>query len=166
MQTTIRNTRRNILAAIVLSFIPLFAVAGSQKDCGNEKSPAAEHGMQPPPDGLMRGMPPMGMQPPSPLDDLDLSEAQRKKIDTLMQAQFSLIHEKERTARKTMQALHQLGKAEDFDAVKAKTLTDTHGRAIGELLFLHAETRSKVSALLTAAQRRQLSEQTPCHPLR
>lgn len=164
MQTNDKNPIHNTLAgkilacipililALILACIPILTLAGNQQDYSNERMPPMQLGMMPPPES----MPPMGMQPSSPLDELNLSESQQKQIDNLMQAQMKVIIEKQRLIRKTVLALHEVSAANDFDAVKAKSLADAHGKAVGELAFLHAEMQAKVAAVLTEAQRRQM----------
>jgi len=142
---------------LILACIPMLTHAGNPQERGNERMPPMQHGMIPPPEN----MPPMGMQPPLPLDELNLSESQQKQIDNLMQAQMKVIIEKRQLIRKTLLALHEVSAANDFEAVKAKSLADAHGKAVGELAFLHAEMQAKVAAVLTQAQRKQMHDQLP-----
>src|SRR5512146_2257154 len=124
MQTNDMSRFGVIFAGMILAFIPLLALAGNPQDCGNERTPPMLHGMMLP----QESMPPMGMLPLSALDELNLSEAQQKQIGNLMQAQMKVIIEKRQLIRKTVLALHKVA-ANDFDAVKAKSLADAHGKA-------------------------------------
>lgn len=170
MKTTTRHTSRNILAGIVLSALPLFAHAQDvpprmPHDCGDFNMPAIQNGALPPPPPA--GMMHMGMPlSPSPLADLDLTELQQEKIFELMHAQAPIIFEKEKIARKTMHDLQQLTQSERFDTAKAKSLAETHGKAIAELIYLHTETQAKIWSLLTDAQYKKLTEQQDMHPRR
>lgn len=166
MKTTTRHTSRNILAGIVLSALPLFALAQDvpprmPHGCGDLNMPAMQNDARPP-------QPPAGMMhtgmPPSPLADLNLTELQQEKIFELMHAQAPIIFEKEKIARKTMHDLRQLTQSERFDTAKAKSLAEAHGKAIAELIYLHTETQAKIWSLLTEAQRKQLAAQHDQHP--
>lgn len=161
MNKTIR-TPRNILAGMMLAALPLLASAQdapppAQHGCGEFNAPI-HHGAHP------SGMPPMGMQqlPPS-LAALDLNESQQRKVFELMHAQAPAIFEKEQIVRNSMRDLQQLAKTDRFDAGKAKSLAEAHGKAIADMIYLHTETQSKVWALLNEAQRKQLAEQQEPH---
>lgn len=157
MQTNDISWIRATLAGMIMAFIPLLALAGNPQDCGNKRTPPMRHGMIPP----QESMPPMGMLPLSALDELNLSETQQKQIGNLMQAQMTVIIEKRQFIRKTVLALHKVSAANDFDAVKAKSLADAHGKAVGQLAFLHAEMQARIAAVLTEEQRKQIHTQLP-----
>lgn len=169
MQKSTRHTTRNISAALALSAVPLFAFANNTPPpaphhCGDFNASAAQGAPQHQPDSQYMGMP----FPPPPLASLDLSESQQRQIFELRHAQAPAIFETEQIVRNTMRELQQLAKADRFDAGKAKSLAEAHGKTIAELIYLHTETQSKIWTLLTDAQRKQLTEQQeqPPHPHR
>lgn len=168
MKTTTRHTSRNILAGIVLSALPLLALAQDvpphmPHGCGDFNMPAMQNDVLPPPPpaGMMHMKMPLS---PSPLADLDLTELQQEKIFELMHAQAPTIFEKEKIARKTMHDLQLLTQSERFDTAKAKSLAEAHGKATTELIYLQTETQAKIWSLLAEAQRKQLAAQHDQHP--
>jgi Spy/CpxP family protein refolding chaperone len=149
---------RNILAGALLTAMPMFAFACD----GGMGLPQMQGGM-PPPSHMMNGMPPMGMTKlPPPLEELarlkalDLSDVQQKKVFDLIYAQAPAIFENDRIAHRTMDDLHQLGMSDKFDAARAKTLADEHSKAMTALIYMRAETESKIWAILTEPQRKHL----------
>lgn len=155
MKTTTRHTARNMLTGIVLSILPLFALAQDAfpippQGCGDFKAPDMKHK----PAGILHMSMPLSL---SPLANLDLTELQQEKIFELMHAQAPSIFEKEKIARITMHDLQQITQSERFDTAKAKSLAEVHGKAIAELIYLHTETQAKIWSLLTEVQRKQLA---------
>lgn len=152
MQTNVNRPVRTTYAAMLMACLPLLAMAGNHQYHSNNELPPIHPSMTLPPGGK----PPTGMQPPLPLDRLNLSESQQIKIKHVMRSQMKSAIEKQHLIHKTMQDLHEISVADDFDAVKAKSLADAYGRAVGEIAFQHAETQARIFSVLTEAQRKQL----------
>jgi len=151
---------RNIFAGALLTAVPLLAFA-----CDGPMASPQMSGAMPPPSHMMSGKPHMGMAQLPPqleelarLKELDLSDAQQKKIFDVIYGQAPAIFENDRIAHRTMNDLHQLAKSDKFDAAKAKSLTDEHSKAMSNLTYMHAETESKVWTILTDPQRKRLME--------
>lgn len=92
------------------------------------------------------------------LRGLDLTEAQRDKIFELRHAQEPVLREKRKAAAKAREELRNLGRAESFDAAKAKVVADAHGKAVSEMMLLKAQLHAQVRAVLTAEQKKRLDE--------
>lgn len=149
---------RNILAGALLTAMPIFAFAGE----GPAGAPQLQGGM-PSSSHRMGGMPHMAMEKlPFQLEELtrlkelDLSDAQQKKIFDVLHDQAPTIFEHESIAHRTMSDLHQLARSDKFDAAKARALTDEHSKAMSVLIYMHAEAESKVWTILTEPQRKRL----------
>jgi len=147
------STLPYVLASIVFAALPLLAHA---QNSSPDAFPACEYstptlnGIHPPA--------PMGMQilPPR-IAQLDLTDEQQDKVFALMHDKAPALFENEKTVRKTMQELQQVAKSDRFDATKAKSLAEAHGKALAELAYLHTVIQAQVWVLLTEAQRKQLS---------
>lgn len=170
MQESTRSIRHILLTGLVLASMPLWAAAQPGQfsfsgHCTNNGS-AMQHDIPPPPPpGMMGGHGPAPEAVPAPFSDLSLNDTQGKKIAELMQAQSSAICEKEQLVQETMLALHRLTASNNFDAAKARATAESHGKAIAELSYLHAEIQSKVWTILSKEQRKQLEERQN-HPPR
>lgn len=114
-------------------------------------------------------MPPLGvhgmgvpgeMPLPPHLRHLGLTEDQQDKIFNWLHALAPAMREKSRTASKSIEELRRLAATDQFDAAKAKSLAETHGRAIADLAMIRAETDAKIWTLLTAEQRKMMNA---CH---
>jgi Spy/CpxP family protein refolding chaperone len=140
---------RNIFAGALLTAMPIFSFA-----CGGPAgSPQMQGGM--PHIMGMANLPPQ-LEELARLRELDLSDVQQKQIFDVIYGQAPAIFENDRIAHRTMKDLHLLAKSDKFDAVKAKSLIDEHSKAMSTLIYMHAETESKVWAILSETQRKQL----------
>ncbi|MEQ1600717.1 MAG: Spy/CpxP family protein refolding chaperone [Methylophilaceae bacterium] len=132
--------------------------------------PGLQACLPPPPyHGQYGNLPPPGNKPdglPPPLAHLGLTPAQLVKVTELLQAQAPVIQDKEKIAHKSLADIRHLAQADHWDKEKAKTLTEAHGKALSELVYLHAETESRVWAILTKAQRKRLLAQEDLHKFR
>lgn len=170
MQESTRSIRHILLTGLVLASMPLLAAAQARQSgfpghCANNGS-AMQHDMPPPPPpGMMGRHDPATKVAPAPFSDLGLNDAQEKKIAELMQAQSPAICEKEQLVQETVLALHRLTASNNFDAAKARATAESHGKAVAELSYLHAEIQSKVWTILSKEQRKQLEERQN-HPPR
>jgi periplasmic protein CpxP/Spy len=176
MQAPIQQTRHADSASLVLSFwpyaiacvvlsaLPLFTYAqdappGVPSACERMSDPAMQKDALPP---LPIGMP---LLPPI-ISQLDLTEEQQDKVFELMHDKAPAIFENEKIARKTMQELQQLTKFDRFDAAKAKSLAEAHGKALSELTYLHTVIQAQIWAVLSADQRKRVSRQMEQRPHR
>jgi Spy/CpxP family protein refolding chaperone len=103
----------------------------------------------------MENLPPQ-LEELARLRGLDLSDVQQKQIFDVIYGQAPVIFENDRIAHRTMNDLHLLAKSGKFDASKAKSLSEEHSKAISTLIYMHAETESKIWAILSETQRKQL----------
>lgn len=109
-------------------------------------------GMMPGP-GMKHGMGPM-----MHLRALDLSEAQRDKIFSIMHGQAPVMRDKHKAIRKAREELKTLAHGEGFDAAKARAASDALGKAVSEMALLRVQTHAQVHALLTPEQRKKAEE--------
>lgn len=155
-----------LLAASVFVALTLIhdAKAFGMFDCDDKPPhPAMQNGMPVPPGGpaegrSMGGHPRMWEQR-APFANLDLSEAQKKQIKTITEAERTTVCEKHKTLRANMQALHQLAAEDSFDAAQARILADAQGKLLADLAFQRTETQAKIWAILSKEQRQKLEEQ-------
>jgi Spy/CpxP family protein refolding chaperone len=104
--------------------------------------------------GSMKGH--MGGLSPRMLQSLQLSEAQRDKVNELMQAQAKSMQEQMGQHRARHEQLDQLSRAPSFDAAKARALADEQGQQMAQHLFQRVQLQSQLRALLTPEQLKQL----------
>lgn len=159
----LRNTALGLLAALSLTAMAAPPAAGEGCD------PQGRHG------GAMYGMAgaeghhggrmghgPMGGHmgglSPRMLQSLQLSDAQRDKVNELMQAQAKTMQEQMGQGRARHEQLDQLSRAPSFDAAKARALADEQGQQMALHLFQRAQLQSQLRALLTPEQLKQLDE--------
>jgi Spy/CpxP family protein refolding chaperone len=143
-----------VLASIVFSALPLFALAQNNPPTG---SPACEY-LAPPRNGSHPPLPmEISFQPPLPAQ-LDLTDEQQDKVFALMHDKAPVLFENEKTVRKTRQELQQISRTDRFDAAKARSLAEAHGKALAELTYLQTVIQAQVWAVLTEVQRKQLSK--------
>ncbi len=156
------NLKHLLIAAGLILAVPLAAQARPMMDgkgyC-DRPMPAkmqegfGKHGgMQAGKHGGMHGGKHMGLR------GLNLSEEQRDKIFTLMHEQAPVMREKAKVARNARSELRALSQAEQFDAERAKALTDAAAQAHAEMDLLRAQTRHALSQVLTPEQRQQWQE--------
>lgn len=150
-----------VLASVVFCGLPLIAFAqppSSQQSCERMDEPHAQ-GDEPRPQGEMPPPHSLGMPlQPLFLAMLDLTEAQQDKLFKLMHDKALVIYENEKTARNTLRELRKLADADHFDAAKAKSLAEAHGKALAELAYIRAGLEAETRALLTDEQREQLAK--------
>ncbi|WP_168735139.1 Spy/CpxP family protein refolding chaperone [Pseudothauera rhizosphaerae] len=122
--------------------------------------PAAAFGPQPGPEGAFEAP---FQAPPHFVRLPDLSEAQQDQLFELTHAQAPRLRQLQREISATREALRALAGAETFDAAKARTLADRHGRAVAALQLAHAELEARSRAVLTPEQRRALAAASAAH---
>lgn len=127
---------------------------GCQAGRPNEKgaNPPPPHRMAP---GLAAASP---MNAPLYLHGVDLTEAQRDKLFELRHAQKPILREKSKAASKAQMELRHLVHMAGFDAARARSLADAHGRAMADIAMLHAQFESQALAMLTPEQRKRIDE--------
>jgi len=109
--------------------------------------------MQGPGQGMQRGKGPM-----MHLRALDLTEAQRDKIFTIMHGQAPAMRDKHKAIRHAREQLRTLAHGDSFDGGKARSAADALGKAISEMALLRAQTHAQVHAVLTPEQRKKAEE--------
>lgn len=100
------------------------------------------------------------------LRGLDLSEAQRDQIFKLRHAREPSQREQMKQLRASRDALQTLARSENFDAGQARTLADSHAKAVADLALAHAAFEAKLRALLTPEQRKTIDERRARHEQR
>lgn len=100
-----------------------------------------------------------GLPTPPWLHGIHLTEAQEDQVFTILHGQMPAIREQFKAIRHAHEGLRDLEKADKFDEGKAKSLADSLGRATASLAQLQATGQARIRAVLTAEQRKQLSEQ-------
>jgi Spy/CpxP family protein refolding chaperone len=151
---------KHIVTSIAAITLPLTVMAHESASGAPDNCPPMPHAMGPmalPPFAMFPEAPPLGMMPPF-LRDLKLTEAQQDKLFALMHEQIPKVREQMKAASKSVEELHRQSSMGQFDADKARTLAEAHGRAVAQMTLIHAELDAKVHALLTPEQRKQLDE--------
>jgi Spy/CpxP family protein refolding chaperone len=92
------------------------------------------------------------------LRQLDLSEAQRDQVFKIFHDQSPAMREQMKVVRRTREELRQAATSSNFDRARARQLSDTQAKAIGEMSFMRADGMSRVVAILTPEQRTKLQQ--------
>lgn len=151
--------KRFLIASSIAFALPLAVEAQPMPDEGHGRCGggmmAPEHfrGDKMPREAFMGG----GPVPPF-LHGLNLSEAQRDKIFSLLHAQAPLMREQAKTAHKAQADLRALATSGEYDDAKAQALAESGARAMAEMAVLHARSDHQIYALLTPEQRKQAEE--------
>lgn len=112
--------------------------------------PPGQHGL--PDDKFLDGpLPPF-------LHGLDLSEAQRDAIFSILHAQAPLLRDKAKSLRKAGEALRTLPLSSQYDDAQAGVLAAALADDIAALSLLRALSEHQIYALLTPEQRKQAAE--------
>jgi Spy/CpxP family protein refolding chaperone len=113
------------------------------------------YGAPPPP--MMNGEP--GREPLPPfLHGIKLTDEQRDKVFDIMHAQVPTMRSREKELQQSRESLHKLALANEFDDLKAKLLAESGARIMAEIALMHARTDAQIYRLLTAEQRRQVTD--------
>lgn len=111
----------------------------------------------PPVPGRSHPMPPPGMEPMPPhWRGLGLDEAQQDRVFALVHERMPARREQMRAAAVAPEELRRLAAGGEFDATRARSLADAHGRAVAALALMEAELDARVRVLLSAEQRAAL----------
>lgn len=90
------------------------------------------------------------------LRGLDLSEAQRDRVFSILHAQAPALREKAREARNAREAMHQLALAGELDESRLQEAAQRASRAMTDLAVQRARTHNAVFKELTPEQQSQL----------
>ncbi len=143
-----KNVLGRRLATALLLAVPLFLHA--------QPAPGGP-GRPPMPPGTAGDMPP----PPPYLRGVRLDEAQRDKVFAILHAQVPRMRELETTRRKAQQELMTLATSGHYSDDKAAKAADALARATAEISLLMARSDSRIVALLTPEQRKQIAQRKP-----
>lgn len=94
---------------------------------------------------------------PPYLHGLNLSEAQQDQIFQLMHSKVPQFRELSKKARQTQEELGILIFNQNFDAARAKSLTDSAARNHSEMLILRASVDQQIYSRLNAEQRKKVA---------
>lgn len=97
-------------------------------------------------------------QLPPHLQQLGLSEDQRKQVGALFEAQGKTLKDQMETAGKAHQALRGLAQSDDYSDEKASALIQENASTMADLALAHARLDHEVYRLLTPDQRIKLKE--------
>ena len=89
---------------------------------------------------------------------LDLTEAQRDQVFSIVYKQIPAMRAKKIALRKGRQALHKAALDENYDARHIRTLADAQAKTQSQQMVMRAELFHQVAAVLTPAQRKQLTQ--------
>ncbi len=92
------------------------------------------------------------------LRGLSLTDAQREKVKTIVQAQAPALQEKANEARNARMELWSLSMSGQYDEAKAKSLAEGGTQAMAEIALMRARTGSQIYQVLTPEQQTQLKE--------
>ena len=89
---------------------------------------------------------------------LNLTEAQRDQVFSLMHKQAPAAREQGKAIRKARQELRTLAMSAQYDDARAKTLADSIAAATAEMALTRARTGQEIYKLLTPEQRKQADD--------
>ncbi|MCL2886711.1 MAG: Spy/CpxP family protein refolding chaperone, partial [Betaproteobacteria bacterium] len=92
------------------------------------------------------------------LKRLNLSEAQRDQVFTIMNTQAPTQRDNMKAVQKAQSDLRDLTTAANFDEATAKQLAGAAGAAMGEMALSRAKTTRQIYDVLTPEQRQKLAE--------
>ena len=104
-----------------------------------------------------------GDRPPPFLTEVNLTEDQQDKVFAILHAVAPALREQAKAERKAREALHDLGRAAQFDAGNASALAQALGKAESQLALLRVRTEHDLCAVLTDEQRAQVAERERGH---
>ena len=155
-------SRNKLLAGCIALAVPLAAMGAPPPDGKADGHGAAcDREMRGPPGGPMGGPPPGmfgGDRPPPYLMELNLTEDQQDKVFAIMHASAPAMRDQFKAVRKAREALHDLGRAAQFDTGNAGSLAQALGKAESQLALLQARNDHDIFAVLTDEQRKELAD--------
>ncbi|MFO1435921.1 MAG: Spy/CpxP family protein refolding chaperone [Gammaproteobacteria bacterium] len=105
------------------------------------------------------GVPPAGAPPF--LHDIELTDVQQDRIFDILHAQAPIVREQWKALHKAHEQIRELTASDKFDLKQVQSAADIVARALAGHMVLHAESESKIRALLTPEQRKQIAEFEP-----
>ena len=98
--------------------------------------------------------------PPQPifLRGLELSEAQRDEVFTILHDQMPEVRKKSRAIRVAQDKLQALASSTQYDNTRARALAETAAKEMMELSLLRARSDQMIYTLLNPAQRKQVDD--------
>ncbi len=93
------------------------------------------------------------------LSALNLTEAQRDQVFSLMHKQAPAMREQAKGMHKARQELRKLSMSAQYDDARAKSLADGIAAATAEMALARARTAQEIYRLLTPEQRKQADDQ-------
>ena len=165
MSFRLYSSRNKLLAGCLALAVPLTAMAAPPPDGRTDGHAACDMEMRRPhggPTGGPMGGPPPGMfagdRPPPFLMELNLTDDQQDKVFAIMHASAPAIRDQFKAVRKAREALHDLGRAVQFDSGSAGSLAQALGKAESQLALLQARNDHDIFAVLTDEQRKDLAD--------
>ena len=161
--TAVISRVAGIAAGFLLSCAALAQTAGPGAVPLSPMPPMAPHGpgmMERGPGagpGGARGMGPHHGGAPF-LRGLKLSEEQRDKIFAIHYAQMPEAREQRKAIEHARRDLHQMVASGQYDEARARSLTESLGRAVAREAQLRAQADAKIMQVLTPEQRKQVGE--------
>jgi Spy/CpxP family protein refolding chaperone len=105
-------------------------------------------------DGLMRGGGPV----PPFLHGIDLTEAQREAVFTIMHNQAPVVRAKGKALQKAHEAMRAMSLSDKYDEAQSRLLAQEIADNAAALVLLHSRAEHEVYAQLTPEQRKQVGE--------
>jgi len=99
----------------------------------------------------------LGEGPPPYLRGLDLTDEQQDKVFAILHAAAPALRDQAKAASKAREALNAQGHSAQFDTAAAATLAAALGKAQGDMALLQAHIDHDIFAVLTDAQRSQVT---------
>jgi protein CpxP len=162
MSFRLNSSRNKLLAGCLGLAVPFAAMAAPPPDGKMDGHGAGcDREMHGPPGGPMGGPPPGmfgGDRPPPYLMELNLTEDQQDKVFAIMHASAPAMRDQFKAVRKAREALHDLGRAAQFDSGNAGSLAQALGKAESQLALLQARNDHDIFAVLTDEQRKELAD--------
>lgn len=160
MKTQKNIWMKRLLAAAVAVALPLAVMAYGPTGSNSEGHPPLSRADTPMP-VLLQGLfseapPPDALLLPPHLRGLELTADQQARLFALMREQAPKEREQFDSAFQALEALRQPSSIAKFDPEKARMLAKAYGRAVAQVVLMHAEFDAGVQALLTPEQRQEL----------
>lgn len=144
------SIRRFLIAASLALAVPM--VVAGPRFLHDDEFAGPEH----------RGGPGGELAPPY-LPALNLDEAQRDKVFSILHGQAPVMRERLKDLGRLESGLQRLSAAPDYDERKTRALAEQLGRATAEIALLRARTDRQIFELLNPEQRQRLAEAGPPH---
>ena len=133
---------------------------GMHRGAGKAEGHGMEHGRGGHGHGMHAGMGGMGGMDGGMrmLRGLNLTEAQRDQVFSLMHKQAPAARESGKAIQKARQELRTLAMSAQYDDARAKTLADSIAAATAQMALTRARTGQEIYKLLTPEQRKQADD--------